>query len=136
MGYEATRETIMAYTRGGTEAHGHDHSRLAQDAVFTLMSTNKFFQGRAAVEQLLDLLYRTAFEGRDAIQTIIVDEEHAVVEGVFSGKHIGDFDGIAATGKQVEVGYCAVYKIAEEKIKSGHLYLPVEALRRQLTEEG
>jgi len=88
MGYEATRETIMAYTRGGTESYGHDRTQLAEDAVFTLMSTGKAFQGRAEVEKLLDLFYGQAFEGRDEIQTIIVEETHAVVEALFMAKHI------------------------------------------------
>lgn len=133
MGYEATRETIMAYTRSGQEAHGHDRATLAEDAVFTLMSTEKTFEGRAEVEKLLDLLYVEAFEGRDEIQTIVVEGEHAVVEALFAGKHIGEFDGIAATGKQVEMPYCSVYQVVGTKIKSGHLYLPVEALREKLS---
>lgn len=133
MGYEATREAIMAYTRGGQEAHGHDRARLADDAVFTLMSTEKTFEGRGEVEKLLDLLYVEAFEGRDEIQTIIVEGEHAVVEALFAGKHIGEFDGVAATGKQIELSYCSVYEVVANKIKSGHIYLAVDALRDKLS---
>ncbi len=132
MGYEATRETIMAYTRGGHETHGHDRDMLADDAVFTLMSTGKTFQGRAEVEVLLDLFYRQAFEARDEIQTVIIDEDHAVVEALFAAKHIGEFDGVAATGKQAVVPYCAVYTVEGAKISSGHLYLDVDLLRDQL----
>ncbi len=135
MGYEATRETIMAYTRGGTESYGHDRTQLAEDAVFTLMSTGKAFQGRAEVEKLLDLFYGQAFEGRDEIQTIIVEETHAVVEALFMAKHIGEFDGVAPTGKQAQVPYCAVYTVEGNKVRAGHLYLDVDMLRNQLTSE-
>ena len=132
MGYEATRETIMAYTRQGVEAHGHDRGKLANDAVFTLISTGKTFEGRAEVEKLLDLFYRQAFEGRDEIQTIIVEENRAVVEAIFAAKHISEFDGVPASGKQVEAPYCAVYTIEENKLARGHLYLDVHMIREQL----
>ena len=133
MGYEATHETIMAYTRGGQGSYGPARGKLADDAVFTLMSTNRTFEGRREVERLLDLLYVEAFRARDEIQNVVVEGEHAVVEALFAAQHIGEFDGIAATNRQVAVSYCSVYQVVEGTVKSGHIYLPIDALRAQIT---
>ena len=133
MGYEATRETIMAYTRNGQGSHGPARGKLAADAVFTLMSTGKSLEGRREVERFLDLLYVEAFRARDEIQAVVVEGEHAVVEALFAAEHIGTFDGIAATKRQVMVPYCSVYQMVEGAIKSGHIYLPFDTLREQLT---
>ena len=133
MGYEATRETIMAYTRGGQGSHGPARGKLADDAVFTLMSTGKSLEGRREVERFLDLLYVEAFRARDEVQTVVVEGEHAVVEALFVAEHIGTFDGIPATKREARVSYCSVYQVAEGAIVSGHIYLAFDALREQLT---
>jgi predicted ester cyclase len=97
------------------------------------MSTGKSLEGRREVERFLDLLYVEAFRARDEIHTVIVEGEHAVVEALFVAEHIGTFDGIAATKREARVSYCGVYQVVEGTIKSGHIYLPFDALREQLT---
>ena len=49
-----------------------------------------------------------------------------------NGKHIGEFAGIPATGKQVRVPLTVVYDVANGRISRGRIYLIVPVLMQQL----
>jgi predicted ester cyclase len=55
-----------------------------------------------------------------------------MVEGDFVGKHIGEFAGIPATGKDVRVPICVVYDLENDQIKRGRVYFEMPALMQQL----
>jgi predicted ester cyclase len=55
-----------------------------------------------------------------------------MVEGEFVGKHIGEFAGIPATGKDVRVPLCVVYDLENDQIKRGRIYFETPALLQQL----
>ncbi len=55
-----------------------------------------------------------------------------MVEGDFVGKHIGEFAGIPATGKDVCVPLCVVYDLVNDQIKQGRVYFEMPALLQQL----
>jgi predicted ester cyclase len=59
-------------------------------------------------------------------------DSHAVWEGHLIGKHIGEFAGIPATGKDVCVPLCVVYDLAEDEIRRARMYLEMPVLRQQL----
>jgi predicted ester cyclase len=59
-----------------------------------------------------------------------------VLEGLFIGKHIGEFAGIAATGREVRVPICVVYDLADGKIRRGRVYLEMPVLMKQLGAAG
>ena len=48
------------------------------------------------------------------------------------GKHIGEFAGIRATGKDISVPVCVVYDVENEQIKRAHSYLEMPVLLQQL----
>jgi predicted ester cyclase len=55
-----------------------------------------------------------------------------VAEFDFVGRHVGEFGGIGATGREVRVPYCVVYELRGEKIGAVRIYLSLDVLLRQL----
>ena len=63
---------------------------------------------------------------------MIVGDGQAVSEFDFVGKHVGEFGGIAATGREVRVPYCMVYELEGEKIRVLRGYMPMDVMMQQL----
>jgi predicted ester cyclase len=127
MSLEATREVVTAYLQN----HG-EQSLLAENAVFTDMSTGEEYRGRDAIAQSLEYFYHQAFEARPEVQSTLIDDGHAVAEGEFVGRHIGDFGGISATGREVRVPICVAYDVEGDKITRARIYLLGNVLMEQL----
>jgi predicted ester cyclase len=128
MSIESTRETIMRYFNS---EHG-DVSMLAEDVTFTIMGTGQENLGPNAVLGMLNYLYHIAFNASFTPSTTLFGENNAMVEGDFVGKHIGEFSGIPATGKDVRVPMCIVYDLANDQIKRARVYFETPVLLQQL----
>ena len=128
MSIESTRETIMRYFNS---EHG-DVSMLAEDVTFTIMGTGQENLGPNAVLGMLNYLYHIAFNASFTPSTTLFGENNAMVEGDFVGKHIGEFSGIPATGKDVRVPMCIVYDLANNQIKCARVYFETPVLLQQL----
>ena len=99
MSIESTRDTMLRYFN----SEHSDVSLLAEDAVFTVMATGQENQGREGVLGMLNYFYQIAFDATAAPSLTLFTENNALWEGEFVGKHIGEFAGIPATGKDVRV---------------------------------
>ena len=110
----------------------HDASYLDDDAVFMDMSTGTEYAGREAVERMLHWFYNEAFDATAETSSLVVDEEHAAWEGWVVGRHIGDFAGIPATGKEFRVPIVVTYDLENAKITRGRIYFTGPALLAQL----
>jgi len=128
MSIESTRETILRYFNS---EHG-DVSMMAKDVTFTIMATDQENVGPDAVLGMLNYLYHIAFEATFTPSLTLFGETNAVVEGEFVGKHIGEFNGIPATGKDVRVPLCIVYDLTNNNIKHARVYFEMPALLQQL----
>jgi len=128
MSIASNREVILRYIN----SNHSDISMIAEDAVFTIMATGQENRGKEAVTGMLGYFYHVAFDARAITHTLLVDEAHAVVEGSFVGKHIGEFNGIPATGKDVQVPLCIVYDLENNQVKRGRIYFELPALLQQL----
>ena len=127
MSLEETREVIAAYLQN----HG-DPSLLAEDAVFTDMGSGEEYRGRDAIARSLEYFYHQAFEARPEVHSTVITDGHAVAEGEFIGRHIGEFAGMPATGREVRVPICVAYDVEGNKITRGRIYLMANALMQQL----
>ena len=107
---------------------------LADDVVLTIMETGEVTCGRAAVAALLAYLHRSAFAAPPAVATLVAGAERAMIEAEFAGRHTGEFAGIAPTGRTVRLPYAVAYDLAADAITAVRLYLPLDALVRQLRE--
>ena len=128
MSTEITKKTMQRYFDSG---HG-DTSTLAEDVVFTVMATGQEHHGRDAVLGMLNYFYHIAFDATAVTRVTLYGEHNAMVEAAFVGKHIGEFAGIPATGKDVSVPLCVVYDLENDQIKRGRVYFEMPALLQQL----
>ena len=77
-------------------------------------------------------MYHIAFDAKGEIINTIITEDKAVLEASFKGKHIGEFAGLAATNKEVDVPLCVSYDLENGLIKYARIYMLGDVLIRQL----
>jgi steroid delta-isomerase-like uncharacterized protein len=128
MSVERTSEIVRQYW----DSEHSDVSMMADDVVFTVMASGQEAHGPEGVLQLLNYFYHIAFEATAENTMEVIENGKAVWEGVFVGKHIGEFAGIPATGKDVRVPLCVVYALEDEQIKRARIYFEIPALLAQL----
>ncbi len=132
---ESTRRVMEAYLQALLDG-GQYAEYLADDATLTLMGAGQDAAGREAVRQLIDYLHQQAFAARPRLKTLLVAEGQAALEADFIGTHTGEFAGIAATGREVNVPYAVVYDVGPDKVTALRIYMPMDALLRQLQGAG
>ncbi len=125
-------DTVRALLIRFIESEHEDLSVLADDMVYTNMATGEEHRGREAARAMLQHIYHGAFDAHAELRTLVCDEAHALLEATFVGRHIGEFAGVAATGKDVRVPFCVVYDIAGNKISRARIYFEVPAFLTQV----
>lgn len=113
---------------------GDDGAGLADDTPLTIMETGEITRGRTAVAALLAYLHHSAIAAPPAVSTLVVGADRAMIEAVFTGRHLGEFAGIAPTGRMVHLHYAAAYEPGADMIGAVRLYFPMDMLVRQLRE--
>jgi predicted ester cyclase len=128
MSIESTKKVMQKYL----EAEHGDVSMMAPKVVFTTMSTGEEAKTPEGVLGMLNYFYHVAFDAQAETRNMIVGDGHAVLEGIFTGKHIGEFAGIPATHKEVRVPLCVVYDLENDLIQAGRVYLEMPVMMQQL----
>lgn len=128
MSVQRTNEIIKQYWN----SQHTDVSTMADDVVFTMMATGDETRGPEAVRQMLHWFYHVAFDARAEKSNEIVANGQAMWEGYVVGKHIGEFAGIPATGKEFRVPLCVVYDVKKDQIQRARIYFEIPALLAQL----
>src|SRR5688572_21233894 len=94
---QETQKNFRAYFES------HDVQYVAEDAVFINMGTGEETRGREAIGAMLHYFYHVAFDAHAETISYLVTEDRAMLEGYFTGRHIGEFAGIPATNREVRV---------------------------------
>ena len=128
MSAERTREMLDRYLASQHE----DLSMMADDVVFTTMSSGQEHHGREAVRAMLRHMYHVAFDAHAEVRTVVCERDHAVLEGLFVGRHIGEFAGIPPTRRDVRVPLCVVYDVTNAGIRRARVYFETPVLLSQL----
>ena len=110
----------------------HDVRYVAEDAVFRNMATGEVHKGRNDIGAMLHYMYHVAFEATVETTNQIILEDKALLEGLFKGKHIGEFAGMPPTNKEVSVPLCVSYDLEGGLINEARIYMPVNILLQQL----
>lgn len=105
---------------------------FTDDVTFMLMGPGQETKGPQAVEQFIRYLHEQAFDAQIQLQTLICGEGQAAIEAVFRGVHTGEFLGVSATGRSVEVPYSVFYELRGDKITTLRAYMPLDVLMGQL----
>ncbi|MCV2393645.1 ester cyclase [Actinotalea sp. M2MS4P-6] len=128
MSVESTRDVMTKYW----DSEHSDASMMADDVVFTMMPTGEETKTREGVLGLLNYFYHVAFDATASTENTIIGDGHAMVEGHVIGKHIGEFAGIPATGKDIRVPICVSYDLEDDRIQRARVYFEMPVLMRQL----
>ena len=76
---------------------------------------------------------RTAFpDARFTVEDQIAEGDKVAVRYRFEGTHLGDFQGMAPTGKRVRYSAILIYRVADDKIAEQWTELDLLGLLRQL----
>ena len=132
MSVESTRKVMNQYFN----SEHSDVSMMADDVVFTIMATGQEHRTPEGVLQMLNYFYHITFDATAETKNTVFADGQAVTESDFIGKHIGEFAGVPATGKDVRVPLCVVYDLENDQIKRGRVYFEMPALMAQLGMSG
>ena len=128
MSTDQTRAVIEQYVRA---EHG-DVSLMADDVVFRIMATGDEHRTPQGVKGMLDWFYHLAFDARAELRNMVVGEGIAVLEADFVGRHVGEFAGVPATGKDVRVPLAVIYDVRGDRIVEGRVYFETPAFLAQV----
>jgi steroid delta-isomerase-like uncharacterized protein len=128
MSTDQTRAVIEQYVRA---EHG-DVSLMADDVVFRIMATGDEHRTPQGVKGMLDWFYHVAFDARAELRNMVVGEGIAVLEADFVGRHVGEFAGVPATGKDVRVPLAVIYDVRGDRIVEGRVYFETPAFLAQV----
>ncbi len=81
---------------------------------------------------MLNWFYHGAFEATAETKNTLVGEGVAAIEADFVGRHIGEFAGVPATGKDVNVPLTVWYGLRDGKIVEGRIYWETGAFLAQV----
>ena len=131
MTVDETRATMEAYADALLEGGAYE-TYFADDVVVTMTGLPGEITGSAEAKAAIDALHHEQFDAKPELTTLVVGEGTAAAELMFVGTHTGEFAGIAATGKAVEVPYSVFYELADGKITALRIYALAEGLIQQL----
>jgi predicted ester cyclase len=131
MSVEDTRRAMEAYVEDLLQ-RGPYKRHFSDEVVLSMVGTDQATEGPQDTESFIDYLHTVAFDASPELKNMIVGEGQAAAEFDFVGKHVGEFGGMAATGREVRVPYCMVYELEGEKIGALRGYMPMDVLMRQL----
>ena len=126
MSIESTREAMRRYWEDD------DLSVVAEDAVYTETWSGRQWVGRENVAELLDWFYGRTFKVTPEGVNRIVGDGQAAIEARLKGRHIGQFEGIPAASREIDVPLCVVYDLENDQIKRARIYLQALVLLRQI----
>ena len=131
MSVEATSETMRSYL-DALVARGDFADYFTEDVTWTTVGSGQELQGRQPVRDFLVWMHTQAFDAHPKVKTLVVADGQAALEADLVGTHTGEFLGIPATGKSVQVPYCVVYDLHDDKIAALRAYIPRDLFAQQL----
>jgi steroid delta-isomerase-like uncharacterized protein len=105
---------------------------FTDDVTWTTVGTGQELRGRQPVRDFLIWMHTQAFDAHPKVKTLVVGDGQAALEADFVGTHTGEFLGIPATGKSVQVPYCVVYDLQDDKLVALRAYIPMDLFAQQL----
>jgi steroid delta-isomerase-like uncharacterized protein len=132
MSVEATSKTIRSYLDAFL-SRGDFADYFTDDVTWTTVGTDQELQGRQPVRDFLIWMHTQAFDAHPKVKTLVIGDGQAALEADFVGTHTGEFLGVPATGKSVQVPYCVVYDLQDGKLAALRAYIPMDLFAQQLS---
>ena len=131
MSAESTRTILDSYAQA-LLSFGDFARYLTEDVTLTIEGTDRAVTGREAVRQMIAFMHTQAFKTNIQVKRVVYGDGHAMLEAVFVGTHVGTFEGIPATHRDVRVPYAVAYDVNSAGITALRLYFPMDVLMRQI----
>jgi steroid delta-isomerase-like uncharacterized protein len=128
---ETTAQTMRSYLDVFL-GRGDFADYFIDDVTWTAVGTGQELRGRQPVRDFLIWMHTQAFDAHPKVKTLVVGDGQAALEADFVGTHTGEFLGIPATGKSVQVPYCVVYDLQDDKLVALRAYIPMDLFTQQL----
>jgi steroid delta-isomerase-like uncharacterized protein len=132
MSVEATSKTIRSYLDAFL-SRGDFADYFTDDVTWTTVGTDQELEGRQPVRDFLIWMHTQAFDAHPKVKTLVIGDGQAALEADFVGTHTGEFLGVPATGKSVQVPYCVVYDLQDGKLAALRAYIPMDLFAQQLS---
>jgi predicted ester cyclase len=113
-------------------ARGEYANFLAPNVSLQVIGTDQEAHGRDEVAGMIRYLHEQAFDANPQIKCLLVDGERAALEADFVGRHIAEFAGKPATGKEIRVPYSVVYDLEGDQITALRIYQLMDGILHQL----
>ncbi len=62
-----------------------------------------------------------SFDGQHHVDLLVEEDAWVAAYGRWSGKHIGEFNGVSATGKEVQFTWANFFQVVDGKVAAEHL---------------
>jgi steroid delta-isomerase-like uncharacterized protein len=131
MSMETTSQIMRSYLEAFL-ARGDFADYYTDDVTWTTVGTGQELQGRQPVRAFLMWMHTQAFDAHPKVKTLVIGDGQAALEADFVGTHTGEFLGIPPTGKSVQIPYCVVYDLQDDKITALRAYIPMDLFTQQL----
>jgi len=107
---------------------------FAPDVLWTTMETGEQIRGRDAVRDYIVEMHTRSFDAHPELVRLVTGDGAAMLEAEFIGRQVDTWEGVPATGREVRVSYVMAYDIAGGLITALRRYIPMAAMRAQLTQ--
>ena len=108
---------------------------LSDAPVYRIMATGQEFRGREAVADFYRGRFAAFPDANFELVSVYVGENGVVEESVLQGTHQGEWMGVKATGRIVELPLTIVFPMEDGQILGERLYFDMGSLMRFLGRE-
>jgi steroid delta-isomerase-like uncharacterized protein len=78
-------------------------------------------------------MFRSGFPDMHVeLHDVVADDERVATRGVFTGTHQGEFMGVPASGKPIEVNYIDMWRVRDGKLAENWVRLDMATLMEQI----
>jgi predicted ester cyclase len=130
MAAEDAGAVVPTYLEAIRRRQGLRH--LLADTVLFEAPGSWSLRGAREVERAVRHHYEVEFDAAPELVGLVADGRAAVAEVVFAGRHIGEYDGVAATGAAVRLPLAMAFEVEQGLIEAIRVYYSPELLRGQL----
>ena len=136
-GLEITERVIMGYMQPEDADEIHDYRYVTEDVHFLDVATGQpMATNREELIAGMNYFYNVAFDIEEVKgMDLLIGNGEAVLEWTLVGTHTGEFAGIPATGRNIEVPMIGRYVLQQEyphHIEEARIYLMINILMDQL----
>ena len=109
-------EVLALFERREAAWRNHDASALAADHStngVVVSPTGGVLEGRNDIRHIYDVWFRAFPDLSFTTEDLIVDDERVALLGRASGTHLGEFFGMTATGRRIELACVFIYRLED-----------------------